>query len=302
MSESSPSCCALRASTADYARLGEEERIEVLRRELASERLLASPYAEYTDETRAELAVVGLPPMRIGATATSAFNITSSPSRTACPTCSRSTSCSRRSDCIGHPPQRAALLRRAALRDDRRSSSARRPSCNAWLLLPGSRGGGARSRPPGSDGGLLGLEQRWWLSHLGVESASSHARARSGLQGARDAACSCFTDAVERLAAVAAHPSAAIRAQPAGTVQGRIRITEQGEVIAAKYGTRESAAANLQTMTAATVLASLDAAGFAERGAGSRSKRHSRKCHGTRFRHIANSSMRAPVSRTSSDR
>jgi phosphoenolpyruvate carboxylase len=52
---------------------------------------------------------------------------------------------------------------------------------------------------------------------------------------------------------------AAIRAQPAGTVQGRIRITEQGEVIAAKYGTRESAAANLDAMTAATLLASLEA-------------------------------------------
>jgi phosphoenolpyruvate carboxylase len=52
----------------------------------------------------------------------------------------------------------------------------------------------------------------------------------------------------------------AIRAQPRGTVQGRIRITEQGEVIAAKYGTRESAAANLEAITAATVLASLEPA------------------------------------------
>jgi phosphoenolpyruvate carboxylase len=51
---------------------------------------------------------------------------------------------------------------------------------------------------------------------------------------------------------------AAIRAQPHGTVQGRIRITEQGEVIAAKYGTRESAAANLEAMTSATLLASLE--------------------------------------------
>jgi len=53
---------------------------------------------------------------------------------------------------------------------------------------------------------------------------------------------------------------AAIRAQPAGTVQGRIRITEQGEVIAAKYGTRESASANLEAITAATLLASLEPA------------------------------------------
>jgi phosphoenolpyruvate carboxylase len=51
---------------------------------------------------------------------------------------------------------------------------------------------------------------------------------------------------------------AAIRAQPSGTVQGRIRITEQGEVIAAKYGTRESAASNLEAMTSATLLASLE--------------------------------------------
>jgi phosphoenolpyruvate carboxylase len=50
----------------------------------------------------------------------------------------------------------------------------------------------------------------------------------------------------------------AIRAQPKGTVQGRIRITEQGEVIAAKYGTRESAAANLEAITSATILASLE--------------------------------------------
>ena len=51
---------------------------------------------------------------------------------------------------------------------------------------------------------------------------------------------------------------AAIRAQPAGTVRGRIRITEQGEMIAAKYGTHPNAAANLEAMTAATVIASLE--------------------------------------------
>jgi phosphoenolpyruvate carboxylase len=49
---------------------------------------------------------------------------------------------------------------------------------------------------------------------------------------------------------------AAILAQPAGTVQGRIRVTEQGEVIAAKYGTPESAAANLEALVAATLIAS----------------------------------------------
>jgi phosphoenolpyruvate carboxylase len=54
---------------------------------------------------------------------------------------------------------------------------------------------------------------------------------------------------------------AAIRAQPLGTVQGRIRITEQGEMIAAKYGTAEAASTNLESITAATLLASLERSG-----------------------------------------
>ena len=51
---------------------------------------------------------------------------------------------------------------------------------------------------------------------------------------------------------------AAIQAQPAGTVQGRIRITEQGEVIDAKYGSLEGAQINLESMTSAALLASLE--------------------------------------------
>ncbi len=50
----------------------------------------------------------------------------------------------------------------------------------------------------------------------------------------------------------------AIRAQPPGTVAGRIRITEQGEVIASKYGNAATCVASLEAMTAATVLASLE--------------------------------------------
>jgi phosphoenolpyruvate carboxylase len=51
---------------------------------------------------------------------------------------------------------------------------------------------------------------------------------------------------------------AAIRAQPHGTVNGRIRITEQGEVIAAKYATADSASTNLEAITSATLMASLE--------------------------------------------
>jgi phosphoenolpyruvate carboxylase len=55
---------------------------------------------------------------------------------------------------------------------------------------------------------------------------------------------------------------AAIQAQPHGTVRGRIRITEQGEIIATKYGTAESAATNLDSIAAATLLASLQSSGM----------------------------------------
>jgi phosphoenolpyruvate carboxylase len=47
-------------------------------------------------------------------------------------------------------------------------------------------------------------------------------------------------------------------------VQGRIRITEQGEIIAAKYGTPQSAAANLESIASATLLASLENAALSD--------------------------------------
>jgi phosphoenolpyruvate carboxylase len=49
----------------------------------------------------------------------------------------------------------------------------------------------------------------------------------------------------------------AILAQPAGAVPGRIRITEQGEVIASKYANPELGRRNLETLAAATLEATL---------------------------------------------
>ncbi|MFI4974082.1 MAG: phosphoenolpyruvate carboxylase [Caulobacterales bacterium] len=49
----------------------------------------------------------------------------------------------------------------------------------------------------------------------------------------------------------------AILAQPRGTVDGLIRITEQGEVVANKYADPDIGRANLESMTAAVLLASL---------------------------------------------
>lgn len=63
----------------------------------------------------------------------------------------------------------------------------------------------------------------------------------------------------------------ALLAQPRGTVNGRIRITEQGEVVANKYGDPVLARRSLETLAAGVALASLgrdDADGAADRHAG----------------------------------
>ena len=52
----------------------------------------------------------------------------------------------------------------------------------------------------------------------------------------------------------------AILAQPPGAIQGSIRVTEQGEVIAAKYSNAEVGRRNLETLAAATLEATLQAA------------------------------------------
>ncbi len=55
---------------------------------------------------------------------------------------------------------------------------------------------------------------------------------------------------------------AAILAQPSSTINGRIKITEQGEVLASKYSLPELALYNLETITTATIQASLLGSGF----------------------------------------
>jgi phosphoenolpyruvate carboxylase len=49
----------------------------------------------------------------------------------------------------------------------------------------------------------------------------------------------------------------ALLAQPAGTIDGRIRVTEQGEVVANKYADPHLARRSLETLTAGVLLASL---------------------------------------------
>jgi phosphoenolpyruvate carboxylase len=242
---------------AHYAKLDEPARVALLRRELASERLLASPYAVYSEETSSELSIV-----RAAAKAHRLYGL-------AAITTYIISKCESVSDML----EVNVLLKEAGLyRPGDPAASAimvvplfetiadleRAPEImRAWLELPEIRAA-ARQRgyqevmvgysDSNKDGGYL--TSVWSLNRATRELAATFAATGTAMQ--------IFHGRGGAVGRGGGSAFAAIRAQPTGTVQGRIRITEQGEVIAAKYGTREAAALNLESIASATLLASLE--------------------------------------------
>jgi phosphoenolpyruvate carboxylase len=243
--------------TADYAQLDEAARVALLRRELASERLLASPFTQYSDETASELAIV-----RAAAQAHALYG-------PGCITTYIVSKCESVSDLL----EVNILLKEAGLyRPSDPSQVAimavplfetigdleNAPAVmRAWFALPEASAAAQRRTyqevmvgysDSNKDGGYL---TSVWSLHQATRALSNEfADAKTSMQ--------IFHGRGGAVGRGGGSSFAAIRAQPAGTVQGRIRITEQGEVIAAKYGTRESAASNLEAIAAATLLASLE--------------------------------------------
>jgi phosphoenolpyruvate carboxylase len=247
-----------RAGCGNYLAMSEAERESLLRRELTGSRVLTNPYLAYSAETQSELAIV-----HAAAAAHAQYG-------TQCITTYIISKCESVSDLL----EVQILLKEAGLYrggdggmtvmtvplfetigDLERAPQIMRD----WLSLPDVRtaalGRGCQEVMVGysdsnKDGGYL--TSVWSLNQAtralaavfadaGVRMQIFHGRGGSVGRGGGPA-------------------FEAIRAQPRGTVQGRIRITEQGEIIAAKYGTRENAAANLESITAATLLASLEPA------------------------------------------
>jgi phosphoenolpyruvate carboxylase len=244
------------AVEADYVSLDEAARVTLLRRELASPRLLTSPFAGYGEETQSELAIV-----RAAAAAHSQYG-------PACITTYIISKCESVSDML----EVNLILKEAGLYRPADAASAaimvvplfetigdleRAPEIMAaWLALPEIRAAaGARGHQEvmvgysdsNKDGGYL--TSVWSLNQATRALARTFAQAGTAMQ--------IFHGRGGSVGRGGGPSFAAIRAQPDGTVQGRIRITEQGEMIAAKYGTRDTAAANLESITAATLLASL---------------------------------------------
>jgi len=246
---------------ADYHALDEAARVAMLRRELGSERLLASPFADYSAETLSELAIV-----RAAAEAHHRYG-------RGCITNYVISKCESVSDLL----EVNVLLKEAGLYRSREPRSTaimavplfetigdlqRAPQVmQRWLDLPETasitREHGHQEVMVGysdsnKDGGYL---TSVWSLHQAT-------RALAGVFAQASTPMQVFHGRGGAVGRGGGSSFAAIRAQPHGTVRGRIRITEQGEIIAAKYGTVESASANLDSITAATLLASLERTGL----------------------------------------
>jgi phosphoenolpyruvate carboxylase len=248
--------------SADYGALDEADRIALLRRELATERLLSSPYAAYTPETASELAIVGAAAQahrRYGSECVKSYIVSK---------------CESVSDLL----EVNVLLKEAGLYraqcapagvmavplfetigDLRRSADIMR----SWLQMPevaaitaahGFQEVMLGYSDSNKDGGYL---TSVWTVHQATRALDAEfCKTGTALQ--------VFHGRGGAVGRGGGSSFAAIRAQPHGSLHGRIRITEQGEIIAAKYGTREGAAANLEAICAATLLASLERESLSE--------------------------------------
>jgi phosphoenolpyruvate carboxylase len=250
---------------ADYGALSEPGRVAILRRELASPRPLASPFATYSDETRSELAIARAAAeahARYGRAAITHYIIS-------------------KTDSLSDLLEVNILLKEVGLY---------RPGAEAdtrIMAVPLFETIGDLENGPAIMEQYLGLpevavavaargHQEVMVGYsdsnkdggymTSVWSLHQASRALSDVFEKAGAAMQLFHGRGGAVGRGGGSSFAAIRAQPRGTVQGRIRITEQGEVIAAKYGNVESAAINLEAMTAATMLASLEVRSARRRG------------------------------------
>ena len=240
----------------DYAALDEDARCALLVRELGHGRLLASPYAAYSDETKRELATLGAAAevKRVyGAEAIRAYIV------------SNTTSVSDLLEVYillkevglftpGDPPG-AEIFAEPLFEtiEDLRSASA---TMTRYLGLPLIR---ALLQRPGLQEVMIGYSDS-------NKDGSYLTSSWELFQGSRALAEVVRGDGLKlqlfhgRGGAVGRGGGSsfdALLAQPAGTVGGRIRITEQGEVVANKYADPELARQSLETLTAGVVLASL---------------------------------------------
>ncbi len=248
---------AVAGVTRDYAGMDDAARVALLGAELASPRLLFNPHAAYSDETLGEMAI-----LRAAARAHADFG----------PDVIRAYIVSKTSGVAnllevyvllkdvglylpGDPPSCAVMavplfetIEDLEAAPQVMADYLDRPKAAALAAARGHQEVMIGYSDSNKDGGYLTSN---WSLHEG-------ALALADVFAARALQMQLFHGRGGAVGRGGGPAFDAIRAQPQGTVMGRIRITEQGEVIASKYGTPAVAETSLETMTAATLLASLE--------------------------------------------
>ncbi len=245
---------------ADYAALDEDARVALLRHELASDRPLGSRYSNYGEETAKELAIMEAAAeahIRYGTECITHYIIS-------------------KAESVSDMLEVHILLKEAGLW---RAAKDGAPPHAPIMAIPLFETIADLENAPAVMSAYFALpeigalvrargHQEVMIGYSDSNKDGGYLTSTWGLQRASKALAPVFAEAGVAMQLFHGRGGAvgrgggssfqAIQAQPAGTVQGRIRITEQGEVIAAKYGTAESARLNLEAMTSAALLASLE--------------------------------------------
>ena len=244
--------------TADYASMGEEQRVELLTGELRAHRPLVSPYVEYSDLTAGELAVLAE-----AASAHARFGPAIVPHYVISQAAT-----------VSDVLEVAVLLQQVGLvrvdADTGDVSAAldivplfetiddlARADAVLCELLANERYArlvaGRRWQEvmigysdSNKDGGYLAAQWALYRAQQGLVAAAERGGVRLRLFHGRGGT-------VGRGGGPAYQ---AILSQPPGSVHGALRITEQGEMVAAKYSQPAPARRNLETLVAATLEAS----------------------------------------------
>ncbi|HVW27062.1 MAG TPA: phosphoenolpyruvate carboxylase [Polyangiaceae bacterium] len=242
----------------DYADASEEERVAWLIAELGSMRPLVSPFAEYSDETKSELAILSA-----ARSLQSAFGPEALPHYVISMTRSVSDlleACLllREAGLFEPHHPRALTMRVIPLFETISDLRSCGETTEQFFRVPGvldmiaTAWGGVFEVMLGysdsnKDGGFL--TSTWELYKAEVQLADVCKRYGVVL--------SLFHGRGGSVGRGGGSTYRAIVAQPSGAVSGSIRITEQGEVIASKYSDKEIAFRNLETLLAATLEATL---------------------------------------------
>ncbi|MDM8356224.1 phosphoenolpyruvate carboxylase [Pandoraea communis] len=250
---------------ANYAKLGEDEKLALLLRELREPRPLFSPYLDYSQRTRDELAVFAAARdirARFGPRAVRNYIISHTETV---------------SDLVEVMLlQKETGLFQGALGSD--SAKAVEPKVGAMVIPLFETIADLRNAPvimreffdiPGMSGVVTqqGGEQEVMLGYSDSNKDGGFLTSNWELYKAELALVRLFEEKGIRLRLFHGRGGTvgrgggptyqAILSQPPGTVNGQIRLTEQGEIIASKFANPEIGRRNLETIVAATLEATL---------------------------------------------